>query len=71
MTLETLSSNTAFGGVQGIYRHRSTATGTDMTFAVYVPPHAKGAKLAVAWYDHSYYSSRPSWPSISPGTPRD
>jgi S-formylglutathione hydrolase len=50
MTLETVSINTAFGGVQGVYKHRSGATGTDMTFSVYVPPHAEGAKLPVVWY---------------------
>ncbi len=50
MTLETISTNTAFGGVQGVYKHHSTATGTDMNFAVYVPPHAPGAKLPVIWY---------------------
>jgi S-formylglutathione hydrolase len=50
MTLETISTNTAFGGVQGVYKHRSTATGTDMTFSVYVPPHAPGATLPVVWY---------------------
>lgn len=40
----------AQGGVQGVYRHPSAATGTDMTFAVYVPPHAPGARLPVVWY---------------------
>ncbi|MEN2787426.1 S-formylglutathione hydrolase [Sphingomonas qilianensis] len=40
----------AFGGTQGVYRHASSATGTDMTFSVYVPPHAPGAKLPVLWY---------------------
>ena len=50
MTLETVSEGKAFGGTQGVYRHASTATGTDMTFAVYVPPHAEGAKLPVVWY---------------------
>ena len=50
MTLETVSTNTAFGGVQGVYRHRSTATGTDMTFSVFVPPHEAGVKLPVVWY---------------------
>jgi S-formylglutathione hydrolase len=43
-------SHAAFGGVQGIYRHASTATGTDMTFSAYVPPHAPGARLPVLWY---------------------
>jgi len=50
MTLETLSNNTSHSGVQGVYRHRSAATGTAMTFAVFVPPHALGAKLPVVWY---------------------
>jgi S-formylglutathione hydrolase len=50
VTLETLSTNKAFGGVQGVYRHASTATGTDMTFSVYVPPHAEGATLPVLWH---------------------
>jgi S-formylglutathione hydrolase len=48
--METLSANRAFGGTQGVYRHASTTTGTDMTFSVYVPPHAPGAKLPVLWY---------------------
>ncbi|MCW6536850.1 S-formylglutathione hydrolase [Sphingomonas lycopersici] len=48
--METVSTNHAFGGVQGVYRHASAATGTAMTFAVYVPPHAPGAKLPVVWY---------------------
>ena len=48
--METISTARAFGGTQGIYRHASTATGTDMTFSVYVPPHAEGARLPVVWY---------------------
>jgi S-formylglutathione hydrolase len=48
--METVSTNRAFGGVQGVYRHASAATGTDMTFSVYVPPHEEGAKLPVVWY---------------------
>lgn len=50
MTLETVSTNSAFGGVQGVYKHSSAATGTEMTFSVFVPPHAPGAKLPVVWY---------------------
>ncbi|AQR74781.1 S-formylglutathione hydrolase [Sphingomonas sp. LM7] len=48
--METLSTNKSHGGVQGVYRHASHTTGTDMTFSVYVPPHAEGAKLPVLWY---------------------
>ena len=50
MPVEKLSESKAFGGVQGVYRHASQATGTDMTFAVYVPPHDAGATLPVLWY---------------------
>ena len=50
MTLDTVSTSKSFGGVQGVYRHPSSATGTDMTFAVFVPEHAPGAKLPVLWY---------------------
>ncbi|MBB4617065.1 S-formylglutathione hydrolase [Sphingomonas abaci] len=48
--MDTLSTNRAFGGTQGVYSHASTATGTDMTFSVFVPPHEPGAKLPVVWY---------------------
>lgn len=48
--IETLSTNKAHGGVQGVYRHASSATGTPMTFSVFVPPHAEGARLPVLWY---------------------
>lgn len=50
MTLETLSTNKAHGGVQGVYRHDSRETGTAMTFAVFVPPHEPGEILPVLWY---------------------
>jgi S-formylglutathione hydrolase len=48
--METVSTARAHGGTQGVYRHRSDATGTDMTFSVYVPDHAPGATLPVVWY---------------------
>ncbi|PZR86817.1 MAG: S-formylglutathione hydrolase [Stutzerimonas stutzeri] len=48
--MEVVSTNRAFDGVQGVYKHRSAATGTDMMFSVYVPPHAEGATLPVVWY---------------------
>ena len=50
MTIETVSEAKSFGGTQGVYKHRSTATGTEMTFAVFVPEHAPGTKLPVLWY---------------------
>jgi S-formylglutathione hydrolase len=48
--METVSTARAHGGTQGVYRHASGATGTDMTFAVFVPDHAPGATLPVVWY---------------------
>jgi S-formylglutathione hydrolase len=51
MILETISTNKSYGGVQGVYRHQSTQTGTEMTFSVYVPPQAEAiGKLPVIWY---------------------
>lgn len=49
--IETVSSVRAHGGTQGVYRHDSTATGTPMTFSVFVPPQAAdGPALPVVWY---------------------
>lgn len=48
--METVSTARAHGGTQGVYRHASTATGTPMTFSVYVPDHPPGATLPVVWY---------------------
>jgi len=49
--LETLSTAKAYGGTQGVYRHASRETGTNMVFSVYLPPQAaSGAKLPVVWY---------------------
>jgi S-formylglutathione hydrolase len=51
MTLETLSTARSFGGIQGVYRHASRETGTDMTFAVYLPPQAgAGVPLPLVWF---------------------
>src|SRR5262249_28656259 len=50
MTIETVSEVKSHGGVQGVYRHASSATGTDMLFSVFVPDHEPGAKLPVLWY---------------------
>ena len=48
--METLSTEKAFGGVQGVYRHASRVTGCDMTFAVYMPPQAANGPVPVLWY---------------------
>jgi len=48
--IETVSTVRAHGGTQGVYRHASTATGTAMTFSVFVPDHAPSVTLPVVWY---------------------
>ncbi len=50
MSLETLSSNKAFGGWQNVYKHASSACSCDMVFAVYLPPQAEQAPVPVLWY---------------------
>src|ERR1700761_2699204 len=50
MTLQTVSRNRSHGGTQGVYRHASSATGTDMTFSVYVPDHREGTKIPVVTF---------------------
>jgi S-formylglutathione hydrolase len=50
MTMQTVSLNKSHGGVQGVYKHSSRETKTEMTFSVFVPPHQDGAKLPVVFY---------------------
>jgi len=49
--IETVSTARSHGGVQGVYRHASSETGTEMSFSVFVPPQAlDGAPCPVIWY---------------------
>lgn len=48
--MEVISENLSHGGVQGVYSHTSAVTGTEMTFAIFIPEHEDGAKLPVLWY---------------------
>ena len=48
--METISEQHCFGGVQGVYRHKSSQTGTPMQFSVYAPPQSKQGKVPVLWY---------------------
>lgn len=48
--LELVSESRCFGGRQRSYRHASTATKTDMRFAVYLPPAAEERPCPVLWY---------------------
>ena len=48
--METLSENACFGGVQGVYRHSSSACACDMTFGLFLPAEAKDGPVPVLWY---------------------
>lgn len=48
--MEQVSAWRSHGGTQGVYTHQSASTGTPMTFSVFVPDHAPGARLPVLWY---------------------
>ena len=48
--LTTLKQHRCFGGIQGIYRHGSTATGTAMEFSVYEPPQAARGPVPVLYW---------------------
>lgn len=50
MTLETVSTNKSFGGTQGVYKHLSAETGTEMVFSVFTPPQAEKGPVPVLWY---------------------
>ncbi|WP_025916820.1 S-formylglutathione hydrolase [Herminiimonas sp. CN] len=48
--LECISEHACFGGVQGFYRHPSSAIGLPMRFSVYQPPQAKEGPVPVLFY---------------------
>lgn len=48
--VETLGEYRTFGGTTGFYRHRSKTTGTDMRFAVFVPPQAERGAVPLLWW---------------------
>ncbi|MFA3917286.1 S-formylglutathione hydrolase [Ruegeria hyattellae] len=48
--METVSENTCFGGVQGVYKHASEACKCDMTFGLFLPAEAKDGPVPVLWY---------------------
>jgi S-formylglutathione hydrolase len=48
--MQTISENACFGGVQGVYKHASRSTGTDMTFGLFLPAEAKDGPVPVLWY---------------------
>src|SRR5688572_19990600 len=51
VSLEIVSENRSHGGRQLVVKHPSVATGTDMSFSIFLPPKAGGGrKLPVVWY---------------------
>ena len=48
--MERISDSVCFGGSQGVYSHDSAATGTPMTFQVFLPQHEPGERLPVLWW---------------------
>ena len=49
--MEIVSENRSHGGRQLVVRHPSSATSTDMTFSIFLPPQAEaGQKLPIVWY---------------------
>ncbi len=48
--METVAEYAAHGGVQQVFSHASEATGTAMTFAVFLPPQARDGRCPVLWY---------------------
>lgn len=50
MAVTTRSEHACFGGRMGFYSHASTETGTDMAFAVYLPPQAEQGAVPALYY---------------------
>jgi len=48
--MEIKSENACFGGVQGVYTHKSDATSCDMTFGLFLPVEAQDGPVPVLWY---------------------
>ncbi|RGP38122.1 S-formylglutathione hydrolase [Pseudotabrizicola alkalilacus] len=48
--MKTVSENRAFGGVQGVYSHASTATGGEMTFGLFLPEGAEDGPVPLVWF---------------------
>ncbi len=48
--MDVVSKNRCYGGEQVVCRHASSTCGVDMTFAVYLPPHAEDGPVPCLWY---------------------
>ncbi len=50
VNIETVSEARCFGGVQGVYKHHSDATGTPMSFSLFLPPAAEQGPVPLIWF---------------------
>ncbi|MDK3071487.1 S-formylglutathione hydrolase [Sedimentitalea sp. JM2-8] len=48
--MKTISENTCFDGVQGVYSHASAACQCDMTFGLFLPREARDGPVPLLWY---------------------
>lgn len=48
--MEVVSETRCFDGVQGVYRHPSKATGTEMTFGLFMPQEAQDGPVPILWF---------------------
>jgi S-formylglutathione hydrolase len=48
--VEIASDTKSHGGRQMVVKHPSAATGTDMTFSIFLPPQAEDREVPVLWY---------------------
>src|SRR3546814_14704676 len=48
--MEIRSEQACFGGTMGFYSHASTSTGTQMRFAVFMPPQARSAPVPALYF---------------------
>jgi S-formylglutathione hydrolase len=48
--MQTISENKCYGGIQGVYSHRSDACACDMTFGLFLPKEAADEPVPLLWY---------------------
>ena len=48
--MDIVSENKMFDGVQGVYKHKSTALKCSMNFAVFTPNAPRNTQIPVLWF---------------------
>ena len=48
--MKIISENRCFGGVQGVYSHKSSVTDCDMTFGLFLPEEVRDGPVPVLWF---------------------